>query len=83
MKSVAGWTRSHASTGGSGHASLFRPCGSLLNCSRCPMITARSLFEVGTSPRVTLTFLINPSPVRTLAFEPLGHLPISIPEMAN
>jgi len=28
-------------------------------------------------------FAINPSPVRTLAFEPLGHLPISISEMAN
>jgi DNA helicase IV len=62
---------------------IGRPCGSLLNCSRCPMITARSLFEVGTSPQEALTLRIIPSPARTLAFEPLGHLPISIPEMAN
>ncbi len=39
--------------------------------------------EVGTSPQVALAFRINSCPARTLAFEPLGHLPISIPEMAN
>jgi hypothetical protein len=60
-------------------AALFR----FLTPDRCPVITARSPLEVGTSPHVALTFRINPSPVRTLAFEPLGHLPISIPEMAN
>ncbi len=54
-----------------------------LNCNHCPVITAKLHSRLAYRPRQRKLQPANLSPVRTLAFEPLGHLPISISEMAN
>ena len=82
VKSVPNWTWSHISTRGPNHAFL-RAYVVLLNCKHCPVITARLHSRLAYRPRQQKLQPANLSPVRTLAFEPLGHLPISISEMAN
>ena len=64
----------------------MRPCSGHVSLFKLQPLSSdhgETALETGLSPQVALTLPVNLSPARTLAFEPLGHLPISIPEMAN